>query len=168
MILLCNTVPLFDNQNDHAMWERCRYINFPISFVDEPKNVNQKKIDYNLSDKLLHWKEDFMLLLINYYKLYKKEGLLPEQSVLKFTNEIKDEQNIYKQYMEERTKKSELHIHTSVLYEDFKKWFIDNYQNNNVTNKNMFIKQIQLLNYEKKKIRINNAVVNGIANISFI
>jgi phage/plasmid-associated DNA primase len=96
MILLCNDVPQFDNQNDHAMWERCRYINFPITFVDEPKHDNQKKIDYNLSDKLVHWKEDFMLLLIDYYKLYIKEGLLPEQSVLKFTNEIKDEQNIYK------------------------------------------------------------------------
>jgi P4 family phage/plasmid primase-like protien len=169
MILLCNEIPLFDNQNDHAIWERCRYINFPITFVDEPKNENQKKIDYGLKNKLFNWKEDFMLLLLDYYKIYKKEGLLPEQSVFRFTNEIKDEQNIYKQYMEERTKKSNTHIHTSVLYDDFKKWMIYSYPNERIVNNKEFIKQIQLLKYNKKVVRDKNSVLaNGFEFLSLI
>jgi P4 family phage/plasmid primase-like protien len=168
MILLCNDVPLFDNQNDHAMWERCRYINFPITFVDNPMKENQKKIDYNLSDKLLHWKEDFILLLIDYYKLYIKEGLLPEQSVLKFTNEIKDEQNIYKQYMNERTEPAETHIHTIMLYEDFKKWFLENNFNECIPNNKIFVKQLQLLNYVYKVVKDNNSKsVRGFEHIKF-
>jgi P4 family phage/plasmid primase-like protien len=171
MILLCNDVPQFDNQNDHAMWERCRYINFPITFVDDPKNNNQKKIDYNLSDKLLHWKEDFVLLLIDYYNLYKKEGLLPEQSVLNFTNEIKDEQNIYKQYMEERTKKSESHIHTSALYSDFKKWLINmNHDIKNIPSNKKFVKELRNSGTIAicDRIKIKNISSTGIKNLSLI
>lgn len=167
MILLCNEIPQFDNQNDNAMWQRCRYINFPITFVDDPKKENEKKIDYELKNKLYYWKEDFMLLLIDYYKLYKKEGLLPEQSVLNFTNEIKDEQNIFKQYMNERTQKSEKkHIHTGMLYEDFIKWFIKNNPNEkNMPSNKEFSKELRKINYLIEKIKINNIVANGIKNI---
>ncbi len=167
MILLCNDVPLFDNQNDHAMWERCRYINFPITFVDDPKNNNQKKIDYNLSDKLVHWKEDFMLLLIEYYKLYIKEGLLPEQTVLKFTNEIKDEQNIYKQYMIERTIKADTHIHTSVLYGDFIKWTMQNNPDEkNIASNKLFVKELRNIGYNVEKgIRVEKLTTIGIKNL---
>jgi phage/plasmid-associated DNA primase len=151
------------------MWQRCRYINFPITFVDEPIKENQRKIDYNLSDKLIHLKEDFMLLLIDYYKMYIKEGLLPEQSVMQFTNEIKDEQNIYKQYMTERTIKAETHIHTSVLYEDFKKWFFDvNLNEKHISSNKMFVKELRKINYVIENVKCDNKITTGIKNLQIL
>ncbi len=36
------------------------------------------------------------------------------------------EKDVYKQYLEERTKTSDKHIHTSMLYDNFKTWFVSN------------------------------------------
>lgn len=52
---------------------RLKYTKFPIQFVDEPANKNQKKRIYEMRDKVDDWKMDFMLLLIEYHKKYVKK-----------------------------------------------------------------------------------------------
>ena len=64
---LCNKIPAFDEEDD-AVWARTRCIEFPITFVDDPKKPNEKIKDKTIGDKLKHWNQDFMLLLIEKYK----------------------------------------------------------------------------------------------------
>jgi phage/plasmid-associated DNA primase len=40
LALLCNDIPEMDS-NDDAVWARCRCVEFPITFVDNPKTENQ-------------------------------------------------------------------------------------------------------------------------------
>jgi phage/plasmid-associated DNA primase len=79
--ILCNNIPAFDNNNDAAVWARTRCIEFPITFVDIPKNPNEKKIDKTIGNKLKLWKQDFLLLLIEKYNEYRKEGLTATKDI---------------------------------------------------------------------------------------
>ena len=124
--VLCNNIPAFDDNNDVAVWARTRCIEFPITFVNNPKHPNEKQIDKTIGDKLKLWKQDFMLLLIEKYKQYCEEGLNETKEIMKFTKNYKETNDIYLQYLEERTEESDKHIHTSTLYTDFKSWFIEN------------------------------------------
>ena len=45
LILLCNDKPKVNAINDQAFWNRCRCVEFPVTFVENPVNENQKKID---------------------------------------------------------------------------------------------------------------------------
>jgi hypothetical protein len=47
--------------------------------------------------------------------------------------------DIYLQYLDERTKKSDKHIHTSTLYSDFKKWFTKNNPKAKIPSKRIFV-----------------------------
>ena len=84
IIILCNDIPALD-KNEEAIWERCRCIEFPIKFVENPTNDNEKKIDKNIKHKILSWRADFMLLLLEYYAKYKEIGLVPTNNIMKFT-----------------------------------------------------------------------------------
>jgi putative DNA primase/helicase len=121
MMLLCNDIPSFD-KNDDAIWQRSRCIEFPSKFVNNPTESHHKLIDYKLKQKLPKWKNDMMLLLLDNYRTYKRDGLTPTKSVLRFTVRTRDENDIYKQYLDERTERSDKHIHLYTLYEDFKRW----------------------------------------------
>ncbi len=97
--LLCNDIPAFD-KNDDAIWDRARCIEFPIKFVPNPQGDTQKLIDYKLKEKLPFWKQDFLLLLIGKYKEFEKNGLVTTPNIMKFTKKTKEENNIYKQYLD--------------------------------------------------------------------
>ena len=66
-----------------------------ITFVDNPKNDNERKIDKTIGKKLKLWKQDFMLILIKKYKKYCKEGLIATKNILKFTKNYKETNDIY-------------------------------------------------------------------------
>ena len=59
-----------------AFAKRLKIIPFGTEFVENPTKPNEKKIDIDLSSKLPLWKQDFMLLLIEYYKIYLTNGLV--------------------------------------------------------------------------------------------
>lgn len=92
--IICGGIPSFDNNNDPSMWENVRCIKFPITFVDNPHNIYERKIDRNLSQKIKFWKQDFMLLLIEKYNQYKKEGVITTDKIIEFTNGCKNTKNI--------------------------------------------------------------------------
>jgi hypothetical protein len=56
-------------------YKMCRVINFPTRFVDNPKEINEKKADKELEVKMRNWYADFMLLLLEYYGKFMKDGL---------------------------------------------------------------------------------------------
>ena len=159
--LLCNKIPAFSDPDDPAIWARTMCLEFPITFVENPKKLNEKKIDKTLKKKVELWKQDFMLLLIENYKLYKKEGLKPTEEVLKFTKEYKDENDVYLKYVNERTEESKNHIHTNTLYEDFKKW----YPTKDVPSSKTFIKGLREHLTIQKSVRVNDKISLGVKNL---
>lgn len=120
--LLCNDIPSFD-KNDDAIWTRCRCIEFPTKFVPDPQGPKQRLIDYKLKEKLIHWHQDFMLLLIQKFKQYEIKGFIPTANILRFTIKTKEDNDVFKQYLDDRTEPATGDIHTRTLYEDFTGWF---------------------------------------------
>jgi len=127
LILLCNDKPKVNALNDHAFWNRCRCVEFPVTFVENPINEFQKKIDENLDEKMIHWKNDFFLLLLKYYKLYKEYGLKPTNKVLQYTNKYKNENDFYKEFADQYVvKDGKSFIVWTELKETFLDWFSEN------------------------------------------
>lgn len=124
MILLCNDIPEMD-ANDEGVWSRSRCIEFPTKFVENPINNNEKMIDKKLNDKIKNWNQDFMLLLLDYYKKYRLQGLIVTKNIKNYTKEYHKENDIFYNYVVMRIKDSTTNIHMKEIYEDFKKWYID-------------------------------------------
>lgn len=84
-ILVCNNIPEID-EIDNSFAKCLTVINFETEFVETPTKKNEKKIDNDLSLKISKWKNDFMLILIEYYKMYRLIGLKPTDNILHWTN----------------------------------------------------------------------------------
>ena len=132
--------------------------------MNNPIKDNQKQIDYNLKEKLINWHQDFMLLLIEKYKKYQKNGLITTLNIMKFTNKTKEENDIFKQYLDDRTETSETHIHTSTLYEDFKDWFGENNPKKSVPNSREFAKEIKKY-HNIEHVRVESKLSTGFKNL---
>jgi P4 family phage/plasmid primase-like protien len=105
-LLICNDIPDCDDI-DNAFSKRLRCINFPTEFVNEPKKENQKKINVNINENFDYWKLDFMLLLIDYYKKYKKlHELKPTPDIMKWTDQYKSDTDMYVQFLNECTEET--------------------------------------------------------------
>ncbi len=76
--LLCNMIPLFQGGEDEirALWRRLKIFHFPTEFVDElePGKNNQQLKDPYIREKLAGWGPEFMLMLIEIYSTYVKNG----------------------------------------------------------------------------------------------
>lgn len=101
LALLCNDVPKMD-ANDEALWDRSRIIEFPYKFVTNPRNNKQKKVDKNLKTEIKGWGPQFMLILLEYYGKYINEGLNPTQMVLEATEEVRNENDLYKEFIQQK------------------------------------------------------------------
>lgn len=88
MLLLCNHLPSVPS-DDGGTWRRIRVVEFTSKFVDNPQESNEYPIDYDLPDKMLKWKEHFMAMLLDYYRLYKIEGNPEPEEVLQCTRDYK-------------------------------------------------------------------------------
>lgn len=82
-LIVCNDNPKFDHIND-ALEKRLRFVTFPTKFVENAKidDQNEKEIDKTIHLKLTNWKNDFMLILLEHYKIYMNEGLKTPESVM--------------------------------------------------------------------------------------
>ena len=80
------------------------------------------------------------------------------------TTTTKDTSNIYKQYLDERTEKSDKHIHTSTLYEDFKNWYVINNLKNKIPSNREFIKELRKYVIVEDKVKVNILNTTGIKN----
>ena len=76
--------------------------------------------------------------------------------------------DIYKQYLDERTKKNNKHIHTSVLYDDFKKWFNSNNPNSKMPSNKEFVKEIRKYYEVFDNVRVDGKNTTGIKNLQII
>lgn len=100
LFLLCNDIPELDSEDD-ASWTRARIEHFPIKFVDQPVGQFQKKIDMTIKDKIQKWGPQFMLLLLEYYQVYRNEGLAPSPGVIASTAATRKENNIFQTWIDD-------------------------------------------------------------------
>jgi hypothetical protein len=152
--LVCNDIPNIDNI-DNAFTKKLRCINFPTEFVSEQKLPHQKKIDETLQTKLIHWKNDFMLLLLEYYNKFKLYELKPTKNVLEWTNMYKEEVDIYFNFLNDCTEDGETHISNVQLYEIFKLWFKNKFGNEKIPSNRVFVSGVRKYKKIEKNINFN-------------
>jgi P4 family phage/plasmid primase-like protien len=166
-LLICNDIPDCDDM-DNAFSKRLRCIHFPTEFVNDPVESNQKKIDVNINKNFEYWKMDFMLLLIEHFKIYSKtHELKATENIFKWTDKYKGETDIFLQFLQECIQPSETHLHTMQLYQGFKNWFKMNNPQKNIPDNRTFIKAIKKYYTICDNVRIGGKVSCGIKNISF-
>jgi P4 family phage/plasmid primase-like protien len=168
LFFVCNDIPDTDDF-DSAFSKRVKCINFPTEFCDNPITETQKLIDTTINEKFDSWRSDFILLLIEYYKKYMiTKKIIITDYVAKWTNQYKENTDIYLQFLNECTEESNTHIRTSVLYEAFKMWFKKNNANKAIPINKEFMAKIK---YHKSISKIKfgeSSVVNGIKNLQII
>jgi phage/plasmid-associated DNA primase len=111
-IIMCtNKIPMMSDL-DGGVLRRLKITEFVSRFVEEP-NMNNEigiyefKIDKDLKSKLDNFKSVFMCILLDYYKIYRKEGLRPPLQVLQVTKKYENDNNIIKQFIDENLKTGE-------------------------------------------------------------
>jgi P4 family phage/plasmid primase-like protien len=162
--LACNQIPNIDNM-DYAFAKRLRCINFPTEFVENPSKPHHKKVDTTLQEKILYWKNDFMLLLIEYYSKYKKQQLIPTNNILEWTNMYKEEVDLYFNFLNDCTEEAKTHISNVQLYKTFKLWFQNNYGNDKIPNNRVFITGIRKYKTIEKSVLVDKNITSGIKNL---
>jgi len=94
LFLACNELPEIKGE-DSALWRRIRVVDFPSRFVEEPKELNEYKIDITLPSRMredITWRQTFMKILINYYHLNIKE---PTEVILCTKEYCQDNNDFY-------------------------------------------------------------------------
>ena len=128
----CNHRPTLP-ADDGGIWRRIVNIEFLSRFVDKPdkKNPNEFKRDNKLDEKLELWKEAFMYLLIETYKIYKITSciVLPK-CILDATEEYRRANDCISDFIAEKIMDSDHGgLKLEETYTEFKIWWknaIDN------------------------------------------
>jgi len=87
-IFITNAIPTV-SESSLALWRRVRIIDFETSFVDDPTEPHEKKIDHDLDSKLKAAAPHFIPILLEYYGRYKRDGLKEPEPVQKATRTYK-------------------------------------------------------------------------------
>ena len=125
MVLLCNHLPHVPS-DDGGTWRRIRVVEFTSKFVDNPVEENEYPIDYDLPNKLDSWRSHFMALLLEYYKLYKVEGMTEPEEVMKCTNEYKRQNDHLAEFIHTCIEKKESKVmYLNDAFNELKSWVKD-------------------------------------------
>jgi putative DNA primase/helicase len=145
--MCCNKIPTISDI-DGGTIRRLKITEFVSRFVDEPSEEHLKngiyefKIDKELKSKLDSYKSVFMKILLDYYIVYKKEGLFPPEPVLQVTKKYENDNNVIKQFVDE-------HIvpgtkHDFITKEQLKELYKTDYSLRNTFGKfNVFCTQLE-------------------------
>lgn len=128
--LVCNNIPKITS-DDGGTWRRILIVEFPSSFVDDPTDERFEGIPYvfkkdeTVGQKLYECREVFFSYLFHhYYNEYKTQGNVEPHEVKMATNNYRQENDLFFQYIKERIIKNPLSIlKISEGYGDFKYWF---------------------------------------------
>jgi prophage antirepressor-like protein len=146
---------------------------FFISSLDECNNM-LLDITTKINEMVNKYSNDYKKLRLQYMTNNNEIFLIENKHKHKSKKEIvQKNMNIYKQYLDERTVKFEKkHIHTPVLYNDFKIWYSLNYKNKIPSNIEFFKnirKYIEITDKVWAKTETNNGSSGrGIKNLQLI
>jgi len=137
--LLCNNLPNI-RADDDGTWRRIKVVPFLSKFI-KPSEATEKILreglpkdhfwaDVRLSEKLPEWRQVFMGMLIQYYRKYKREGLVHPKLVLEYTMEYRKRCDIFQDFLGEYVEKSQQESDTitvTCLHEGMRTWYRSNY-----------------------------------------
>jgi phage/plasmid-associated DNA primase len=157
--LICTNNPEFD-YNDKCVLSNHHDIQFPIKFIIDEHVISnmQKHRDYDIYNNLNKWKQDFMLILLEYRNLCKTLNT----TIFNRSDDYMD--NIYLTYINDKLEVSSKHIKSSDVHCDFIKWISVHHPEEIKPSKTKFNKNIE--NYiTRKKVRIGTNSEWGFENI---
>jgi len=131
ILLCCNELPKISSKDD-GTWRRVRVIEFTSKFVENPnpKNINEYKLDSTIEKKIKskEWCSEFILMILEYYKIYRENGIKEPDSVKISTKKYKQSQDTISLFIEENIEKGEEtdFIKAIDIWECFKEWWIVN------------------------------------------
>ena len=131
MIMCCNDLPAITSM-DGGSWRRIRVVDFNSRFCDNPnpKKLNEFAIDSTIKEKITIWKPYFMSILIHYYKLYKKEGIVEPIEVLNATDKYKTDNNKFNEFFDSCLIENDKNVETfRDIYAVLSCWWGENYSN---------------------------------------
>ena len=147
LIFICNGLPQFRHA-DKAVWNRVRVIPFETTFVknkadcpatfEEQLLKKQFPMDTEFSKKIPDLVPAFAWLLLEHRKsIIGKERFEPEK-VRSATELYRKQNDIYRQYVEERIiEETSKIVRLEELYEDFKEWYRGSFPGGSVPPKHM-------------------------------
>ena len=123
LFMVCNDLPEFKG-SDYAMKRRIRVIPFVTSFKDKSDlEKGERALDKTLNGKVRSWRQAFMGLLLQGYKLYLEEGLVASHEIKEATRKYEEENNTYAIFLAEKcVKKVDADIQVSELGRAYMDW----------------------------------------------
>lgn len=130
IMLSCNQLPKLPS-DDEGIWRRVIVIPFNSRFVENPNPDDPDEFvrDNNLKQRLYIWKEAFLYMLIEYYKIYKESGykLREPAATLSETMKYRSTYDLYGDFLSECLEKEKEDIKTKLMlndvYDRFKLWW---------------------------------------------
>ena len=157
----CNKIPATTDDSE-GMWARMSVLEFVNKFVDDPdpKKPHQKKIKKNLSESFPLWKEAFMFMLLEKYKIYKKQGLVEPKQVIEATGRYHESTDTIQHFIDDNLEKSEDRTHD--VYVTFKEIY-ERYRHSEYFDKTLKQKDIKemlinKLDHFEKEARVTDRV----------
>lgn len=139
-ILITNEIPYLPNI-DEAIMKRFAFLPFLSKFAldapEDPEEQKRKRIfkmDPFFEERIPELASAFAWVLVEYYPLYKKEGLIPPSIIVKYTEDHWKNVDPYLRYINEKIEivyidKEQTKVDKSIkksppdLYSSFSKWF---------------------------------------------
>jgi len=126
MVLACNKLPVVPS-DDGGTWRRIRVVEFTSKFVENPTAENEFPIDVDFSQNIQRWRPYFISLLLEYYKIYKIEGLREPEDVLRVTREYKRQNDHLADFVFHCVeKKEDAFLSLNETYAELKSWAREN------------------------------------------
>jgi P4 family phage/plasmid primase-like protien len=136
-LVVCTNTDFEDTSNDDGTWRRMRYIDFMSKFLDNPYQDEIKfprsecpyqfPLDKKLEERFEAWAPVFMSALVQ--RTYENLGLVKDcHSVMANSDKHREGQDYFTGFAKDKLRKKEgEHVKKTALYEEFKKWYIQNY-----------------------------------------
>ncbi len=155
--------------HDPAIWRRIIYIHMAESFVLNPQDEHEHKIDISLPEKLIREKEGILNWIIRgafeYLRLANEnngDGLQIPESIIKDTLEYREEQNLYGQFMGEAIKvEAGMRIKVKRFTELFNEWLSANGYKSHYTTQSIKSTLLELKDKSGKKY-IKTVTIKGV------
>jgi len=128
LMLMCNELPKLAG-NDGGVHRRIEVVDFISKFTDNPRpsanNPHQYKADLELGTKLKKWNILFMIKLLDYYKLYNKEGTKAPSSVTEATKVYITENDVIQKWISNALEENDDPTPLDDLMDNLKSWCED-------------------------------------------
>lgn len=163
MFLCCNDTPDIKSC-DGGTWRRIKVIEFNSRFTDTPnKNKpNEFQADHELKYKIKTLGNDFINILIKYYKLYLSEGLGEPPEVNAATLVYKNENNKFETFIETcYIEDSDEFCTVQDMYVKFSFWWSEKYPNTKIPSPNELKRALKAKYGREKTKMVDNIPLRG-------